>query len=325
MNPVLAKTKNSPLKILAKIPARSFIFTESNHDPMGKFISLLFGGINIKGFWPNLLLLLTRIYAGFTIMSAGLDKLPLTDWMTEQVQSMGFPFPTFFAWVASWSEFAFGLLLCLGLLTRLSGLMLAITMGVASFGFQKVLPLVDMHIAQGYFWMFALFMVIGAGQYSVDHWLNRRAETAGNKAYGIGIAALVITLGIGLFLEFSGGQEVSEATDEEPEMTINVPGNFNGWDPTANIMEKLDANNYRLHMEIDRPQVLEFKFTANQSWDMNLGETDQESKGFPISGTAELDDGNNTQNIVGYIPAPGEYQILLNLKTYQYSVDTIER
>jgi hypothetical protein len=52
---------------------------------------MLFGHVSVPGIPANVALLLLRIYAGYTIMMAGLDKLPLPAWMTEQVAAVGFP------------------------------------------------------------------------------------------------------------------------------------------------------------------------------------------------------------------------------------------
>ncbi|MBX2877492.1 MAG: DoxX family membrane protein [Saprospiraceae bacterium] len=285
--------------------------------------TLLFGQASFTSNAINIPLLLIRIYFGLSIMKAGLDKLPLPDWMTEQVVSMGFPFPVFFAWVASFGEFAFGVLLCLGLLTRLSGFMLAIIMGVASFGFQKVLPIWDMHIAQMFFWVFVLFAFVGGGRFSFDYLIVNQGQAKRRFKWSLlALPVSALLLGIGFYREFTPTPQI-----EEPETTqlssINVPGSFNNWDPAANEMQKIDDNTYVLDMQFEQSSLIEFKFTANQSWDINLGEKDQSTDGFPISGTAEMDGGNDTENIKAYIPAPGAYRIELDTETYQYTVRNI--
>lgn len=281
--------------------------------------NLLFGQVKFTSKAVNIPLLLIRFYFGFIIMKAGLDKLPLPDWMTEQVVSMGFPFPVFFAWVASFGEFAFGALLCLGLMTRFSGLMLAVIMGVASFGFQKVLPLWDMHIAQMFFWVFLLYAFVGGGKYSLDYLILHQGEAKRRIKWSmLAVPVSALLLGVGFYRELMPSPEV-----EPPSMeisSINVPGSFNNWDPAANEMQKVDEDTYVLDVQFDRSSLIEFKFTANQSWDINLGEKDQPSEGFPISGTAERDGGNDTDNIKAYIPAPGAYRIELDTKTYEYTV-----
>ena len=103
------------------------------------------------------IMLLARLYAGLTIASAGLDKLPTPDWMVDQVVQLKlFPQPAWFAFIACFTEFVCGILLAVGLLTRSSGLLLAFTMGVAAFRFHRVTPLLGMHIAQGFVWLFMM-------------------------------------------------------------------------------------------------------------------------------------------------------------------------
>ncbi|NRB47973.1 MAG: DoxX family membrane protein [Saprospiraceae bacterium] len=290
----------------------------SNNSSLIK--NFLFGQETFTSKVVNIPLLLVRFYFGFTIMKAGLDKLPLPDWMTEQVVSMGFPFPVFFAWVASFGEFAFGALLCLGLMTRFSGLMLAIIMGVASFGVQQVLPLWDMHIAQMFFWVFAFYAFVGGGKYALDYLIMNQGEVKNRFRWSmLALPVSVLLLGVGFYRELTPVPQ-EEKSETMEILSINVPGSFNNWDPAANEMQKMDDNSYVLDMQFDQSSLIEFKFTANESWDINLGERDQPSEGFPISGTAEMDGGNDTENIKAYIPAAGAYRIKLDATTYQYTV-----
>jgi putative oxidoreductase len=279
---------------------------------------ILFGQLSIDKKSANFALFLIRFYAGFTMMSAGLDKLPLTDWMVDQVISMGFPFPTLFAWIATFSEFAFGLLLVLGLLTRTSALVLAITMGVAAFGFHKVLPLVDMHITQYFFWIFVLFIFFGAGKYSIDYYLLKTKSAFAKFVPAIVLTSLII---IGLYIEFSAKPELVE--EKTQIASISVAGSFNEWDPTSNEMSKINEKLYELDLSIEQSGLIEFKFIVNKSWDINFGEENQSAKRFPVSGIAELDDGSNTSNIKAYIPNPGNFKIIVDAETYAYSLDSV--
>lgn len=270
----------------------------------------------------NIGLLLARVYAGVTIMSAGLDKLPLPEWMVEQVITVGFPFPTFFAWLSSFSEFAFGLMLVFGLMTRISGIMLGITMGVAAFGFHRVLPLVDMHIAQHFFWMFIVFSTVGGGKYTIDY-LIRKPGTAENTRWVYAAApSCALILIFGLWLEFASPEPVPQER-QVVISSINIPGSFNDWNPEANNMTQVSDTDYTLDIAFDAPGVIDFKFTANQTWDINLGVTEAQPAGFPISGVAALDEGNTTQNIRAYIPAAGQYRFSLNRQNFMYTLDSL--
>jgi putative oxidoreductase len=279
----------------------------------------LYSQIDIAPILPNIALLLFRIYAGFTMAGAGLNKVPLTDWMTEQVTSMGFPFPVFSAWFASWGEFAFGVLVVIGLSARISSFFLAIIMGFAAFGFQSMAPLFQMHITQHFFWMFVLLMAIGPGKFSLDFILYNKL-TLGNSVWRFaGIIALTGLLAYGLIREFTFvDKEIEQA--ESSTKTVNIAGNFNNWDPSVINMETKDSINYFYNIKFETEQLLEFKFTQNNSWDINLGDEDQQSQGFPVKGRGELDEGGNAKNIRVYIPKAGKYIFAVNIQDFAYSV-----
>jgi putative oxidoreductase len=288
------------------------------------FNKALLGHTKIEATWPNAGLLLLRLYAGITIMLAGLDKLPLTDWMTDQVVAMGFPFPVFFAWVASFSEFAFGLLLTIGLMTRISALFLAITMGVAAFAFQGVLPFLNMHISQHYFWIYILFLGIGGGRYAADYWLSQAAGIKHSVKTALPMGAFAILLMFGLYREFVMPKTQPVATKEEnlSIASVHVTGSFSQWDPAANPMQKTSAQTYETTLNFAQPGPIEFKFTANQSWDNSLGAVAGQKGGFPIKGKALP--GANAANIKGYIPAAGSYVFQISLDSLSFSVDSLQ-
>ena len=283
--------------------------------------NLLFGHSKIESISGNLALLFLRLTGGITIAKAGIDKLPLPSWMVDQVVGLGFPIPSIFAWIASFSEFAFGLLLALGLLTRLSGLMLAITLGVAAFGFHQVLPILDMHITQYFFWIFLLFAFIGGGKFSVDNFLSSSKSSLQNYKGLIGSIAVACLLIYGLYREYT----IEPSVPEEFRINfISVAGTFNEWDPTANLMEQ-KGSLYQIDLGFEKAQLIEFKFTANKSWDYNLGEEDQPNKRFPVSGIAEVDGGNTTSNIKAYIPSAGTYRIIFNSENSEYKVELLNQ
>ena len=78
--------------------------TENSTEKPGLLSRLLIGGADSLPWLADLLLLGARVYAGYTIASAGLDKLPVPDWMGEQVARMGLPAVGFFAVVACLTE-----------------------------------------------------------------------------------------------------------------------------------------------------------------------------------------------------------------------------
>ncbi|MCV2885671.1 DoxX family protein [Aestuariibacter sp. AA17] len=129
---------------------------------------------------------LLRGVLGITFVAHGAQKLfgwfggygleATGQWMA----SIGLEPGWFMAFAAGSAEFFGGLFLLLGLLTRLSGAALAVTMLVAIF---------SVHIGNGFFmaangYEFGLVLMVaslslvlsGAGKYSVDQWLYRVAR-----------------------------------------------------------------------------------------------------------------------------------------------------
>lgn len=262
-------------------------------------------------------LLLLRLYFGITIAGAGLDKLPTPEWMVQQVIDVGFPFPVLFAFVASWVEFAGGILIAVGLLTRPAALLVGFSMAVASFGFHGLLPLVDMHIAQGYVWACAALVGTGSGRYGLDAvqatWVSRLAPVA---------AASLLAFGI--YLEASAPDAPVQQEEEVAITRVSVPGSFNGWDLTATPLAEVSPGVWQADVQFEREMPIEFKFAANESWTLNGGELDQSTTGFPLGGTLELSTDGEPGNIRGYIPEAGSYRLRVDLTSLTYSLDRTE-
>ena len=123
-------------------------------------------------------LLVLRI--GMFVMLAlghGLGKLPVSQSFIDNTAGLGFPLPALFAWAAALSEFAGGLLLALGLMTRPAAGLVAVTMLVA-FGLSHGFAL----SGEGSGEMAFLYLVgaiaiglTGPGRFSVDAQLARPA------------------------------------------------------------------------------------------------------------------------------------------------------
>jgi putative oxidoreductase len=131
--------------------------------------SLLFGGANFRSIAANLGLALLRIFTGTALaFGHGIGKMPPSDKFIEGTAKLGFPIPTLFAWAAGLSEFAGGILLALGLFTRVSSAFIAFTMFVAAFvrhindGFET------QEKALMYLFIALLFVGTGSGQLGVD-------------------------------------------------------------------------------------------------------------------------------------------------------------
>lgn len=114
-------------------------------------------------------LLFLRVMTGVGIAIHGYGKVfGNMDGMVQGVAAMGFPMPVVFAWAAALSEFAGGILLALGFLSRLSALMIFITMSVAAFITHAADPLKVKELAYAYWTMSGALVILGAGSLSLD-------------------------------------------------------------------------------------------------------------------------------------------------------------
>jgi putative oxidoreductase len=126
-------------------------------------------------------LLVLRLGVAAIFLFTGYDKLfgapgKWLAWFPKQ------GFPSYFAYIAGSLEFFGGILLVLGLLTRIMGLLLAVQMGIAVW--KVSLPHAGIYNVDGYglplmlgVACFALFTV-GAGMLSVDGFTFERASTS---------------------------------------------------------------------------------------------------------------------------------------------------
>ncbi|WNZ59950.1 DoxX family protein [Myxococcus sp. MxC21-1] len=121
-------------------------------------------------------LTLIRVVFGLSLaLGHGLPKL--TGDMSKfaaGVAQLGFPFPTFFAWCATLAEFLGGLLVAVGLFTRPAAAMAGFTMAVALYR-HRTDPFGRMEMALLYLAVMAGIALIGAGPWSLDAKVRRRA------------------------------------------------------------------------------------------------------------------------------------------------------
>jgi uncharacterized membrane protein YphA (DoxX/SURF4 family) len=102
------------------------------------------------------------------------------DWFIKQVDGIGFSWPSPYLWagLACWGELMGGLLLAVGLLTRLSGVQLAFQFFVIAFiWYGEPEFLVGMNYQQLLFWSYVLVAAAGPGRYSLDYWLMHRPSS----------------------------------------------------------------------------------------------------------------------------------------------------
>ena len=114
-------------------------------------------------------LLVLRVFTGLALALAhGRGKFPPSERFIDGVARMGFPLPEVFAWGAAGSELIGGTLLALGLLTRPSAALIAFTMGTAAFIRHAPDPFSGKEKALLFGLVALLFVLAGAGRYSID-------------------------------------------------------------------------------------------------------------------------------------------------------------
>jgi len=129
-------------------------------------------------------LLAVRLYWGWQFVQTGWGKLQHLARITEFFTSLGIPFPAFNAHFVSGLEFVGGLLLIVGVASRLTGFLLAGNMLVAYWTadhaalFSVFSNPGKFYGADPYTFLFASLMVLifGAGFFSVDRVVASRLE-----------------------------------------------------------------------------------------------------------------------------------------------------
>ena len=127
-------------------------------------------------------LILVRIFAGIIIARYGLeifshDKMQgNADWLTD----IHLPAPVFMAYLGKGTELIGGILLIIGLCTRLAAIALVITMSVVIFLMGKGNIFGDEQLPFLLLLLFVSFIFSGAGKWSLDYLLFER-ENVGSK------------------------------------------------------------------------------------------------------------------------------------------------
>ncbi len=126
------------------------------------------------------LLLAVRLYWGWQFVQTGWGKLHNIPHVTQFFMSLGIPAPGLNAWVVALMEFAGGILLIVGLGTRLTGLALTVDMIVAYLAADRqALAAIfsdpgKFYNADPYTFLFAslLVFVFGPGKLALDYLLS---------------------------------------------------------------------------------------------------------------------------------------------------------
>ena len=123
----------------------------------------------------NIGILILRVFVGAALMTHGCAKLfGGMEKFTGFVTSIGVPAPHVMAWLAALSEGLGALLLAIGLLTRPAAFMIICTMGVAVFGALGGQPFAKQELAWLYLIPALMFLLKGAGKWSVDFLISRK-------------------------------------------------------------------------------------------------------------------------------------------------------
>jgi putative oxidoreductase len=91
--------------------------------------------------------------------------------------SVGFPLPFLFGWAAALAEFAGGIGLVLGLLTRPSAFFISFTMVIAAFVRHLNDPFGEKELALAYLVASLCLLIAGAGRYSLDYLWFYQSDT----------------------------------------------------------------------------------------------------------------------------------------------------
>jgi len=128
------------------------------------------------------LLLAVRLYWGWQLVQSGWGKLHHLDKITDYFTSLNIPAAALNAHFISGLEFVGGILLILGLGSRLVGLLLTVNMLVAYWTADREALLAvfsdpgKFYVADPYTFLFAsiLILIFGAGWFSIDALLAKR-------------------------------------------------------------------------------------------------------------------------------------------------------
>lgn len=122
----------------------------------------------------NIGILILRVFTGAAMMTHGIAKMAGgLEQFTGFVASLGVPAPHVMAFLAAFAESFGAAFLAIGILTRPAAFMIICTMGVAIFGALSGQPFAKQELAWLYLVPALMFMLKGAGRWSVDFMITR--------------------------------------------------------------------------------------------------------------------------------------------------------
>ena len=137
---------------------------------------LLFGGSGGADSLSDLGLLIIRLFAGLALaLGHGYGKIPPSDFVSGMADG---GMPIVLIWLAIIAEFGGGLLLALGLLTRPAAFLIAGNMIAALLIAHGGDTFSGMELALFFLSAAVLFLLAGAGRYSVDNIIRMRISAS---------------------------------------------------------------------------------------------------------------------------------------------------
>lgn len=182
-----------------------------------KIKAFLFTGNQENSISHNIGFLLLRFFVGLALCTVFEKFFPKNgiwgpqEWFIQDTANMGFPFPTFFAWVAVLSEFFGGILLMLGLFTRPAALLNVLVTFTATFIYHGG-DIGNSGLTSFFFMIMCLcILLFGPGKFSLDYFINQKLINKLTKYSAIAL----------LLLSFS--YTTSNANSQAiPHQTVNV-------------------------------------------------------------------------------------------------------
>ena len=150
--------------------------------------------ITMPFWWQDVLFAFPRILCGFLLTSSfgaakfgmpwspedrNLGLFEVVFWFPKDVEAYGglfAAFPIFFAWMGAFSEAVGGLLLLLGLQTRIASFLIICTMLVAIFMQQINEGLWNCLAAMGFLWIGIFYMILGSGRFGIDYLIPKKIK-----------------------------------------------------------------------------------------------------------------------------------------------------